>query len=58
MNRGLKALFSATEGAVQVEQMVLVASVAIAFAAGVMVLCKMLFSYHQAIEFTLSLPIP
>ncbi len=45
-------------GSVQVEQIVLVGTVAIGFATAVVGLGSLLLSYHQAIEFVLVLPIP
>ena len=58
MNPYLKRLLTATGGATYVEQVVLVSTVTIGFAAGVVFLGKQLLDYHKTIEFILALPIP
>ncbi|MBN2343617.1 MAG: hypothetical protein JXX29_19410 [Deltaproteobacteria bacterium] len=45
-------------GSVQVEQLVLLAMVAIGFSAATVTLGPVLMSYHYGIEFLLSLPVP
>ncbi|MCP4677196.1 MAG: hypothetical protein GY854_17110 [Deltaproteobacteria bacterium] len=56
--RTQKEVFKATHGSVYVEQVVLVVTVAIGFAAAVIPLGAMLLDYHATIEFVLGLPIP
>jgi hypothetical protein len=45
-------------GAVQIEQLVLIATVALPFAAAAAPLGGLLLGYHQGIELVLALPIP
>ncbi len=45
-------------GSVYVEQLVLVMTVALGFAAAALTLGPRLLAYHEAIEIVLSLPIP
>jgi hypothetical protein len=47
-----------TRGAVFVEQVVIVATVALGFAAAAIPLGKVLVEYHDAIELVFGLPIP
>ncbi len=56
--RTKKEVFKATRGSIYVEQVVLVVTVAIGFAAAVIPLGAMLLNYHAAIELVLGLPIP
>ena len=58
MNRELKKLLTSTKGQTYVEQVVLVSTVAIGFAAGVVLLGSLLLDYHKTIESVLALPIP
>jgi hypothetical protein len=48
----------ADRGTASVEQLVILATVAIAFAAAMLSLGPALLDYHSGIEFILSLPIP
>ena len=45
-------------GAIQLEQLVLIVTVAIGFAAAAVTLGPLLLAYHEGIELVLSLPIP
>ena len=54
----MKKLLTSQRGATQVEQLVLVFSVAIGFAAAMIVLGNRLFNYYNTIERILALPIP
>ena len=58
MNRTKNRLLTSTRGATYVEQVVLVSTVAIGFAAGIILLGRRLLDYHTTIEFILALPIP
>jgi len=58
MSRSISMFGNDTKGGAAVEQLVLVAAVAMAFAAGAAVLGRMLLQYHGAIERVLALPIP
>jgi hypothetical protein len=57
-NRLLFWLGKSNSGATQVEQIVLVLTVALGFAAAAIPLGKILLDYHSAVEFVLALPIP
>ncbi len=58
VNQTMKRLLTSTRGATYVEQVVLISTVAIGFAAGVILLGHRLLDYHTTIEFILALPIP
>jgi Flp pilus assembly pilin Flp len=54
----MKKLLKSDSGQTQVEQIVLVVTVAIGVAAGVILLGSRLLNYHKTIESILALPIP
>ena len=54
----MKVLLKSNTGQTQVEQIVLVLTVAIGFAAAVVLLGNRLLAYHKTIETILALPIP
>ena len=58
MNPPMKTLLKSDRGTTQVEQLVLVSTVAIGFAVAVILLGKRLLNYHGDIERVLALPIP
>ncbi|MCP4602004.1 MAG: hypothetical protein GY847_16055 [Proteobacteria bacterium] len=58
MARNCNGLAKSTSGSVYVEQVVLVSTVALGFAAAIIPLGAMLLNYHDMIEFVFGLPIP
>ena len=54
----MKRWLNTNEGTAQVEEIVLIATVAIAFAAASVPLGSLLLGYHQIIEYVLLLPVP
>jgi len=47
-----------SSGSTQIEQLILIVTVAIGFAAAAIPLGALLLGYHEGIEFVLALPVP